>query len=469
MKSGLIKGCFNDERGIVLPIVVVFIAVIILLGATSAFMMESQTQMGARFATGVDALHYAEAGANKYLWHLNEDTVDSAPLDTTVAFDEGYYRLRELDASDSLVTVRSTGWLAADPSSRRTIDVTMRKRQFNQYVYLSNNDGDNIWWIKDDKCYGPYHTNGTLRVQYPVFYGRASYSTGIEYHDDVIDPSDPAYQSQTFRQGRRSVTPLTFPASNQQLRSFAQNDGHYYTGRTSIFLHDDGIMIRNQDGERKGPLNIPRNGVIYVDVGAKGATGKFNTDSGNAFVSGTLNGKLTIAAANDIYITGWDPTKYNFDEADETNGISYGNTTFPDITEGGEKIGVGAEGDDMLGLVANNNVWILGRGWFDNSSWPRDSAPTDITIHAALFAINGSFGYERYRDYKKGVINHVGAIVQSERGAVGTFGREKTGYEKNYAHDPRMDYNTPPHFLEPATAGWDVLRWTETSAHLATE
>lgn len=35
------------------------------------------------------------------------------------------------------------------------------------------------------------------------------------------------------------------------------------------------------------------------------------------------------------------------------------------------------------------------------------------------------------------------------------------GYFKNYAHDPRMVFTAPPHFINPAESGWEVRDWME--------
>ncbi|MEW5952872.1 MAG: hypothetical protein AB1815_03825 [Bacillota bacterium] len=465
----------GNEKGIALPMAVALVVIVSLLGASAAYMMESQTQMGSRFTAGADAMHYAEAGANNYLWRLNEGTEASAQMNVRVSFEGGFYRLQELQTSESLVTIRSTGWLASDPSSARTIDVTMRKRAFTQFAYLSNSDGPNIWWIGGERCYGPYHTNDTLRVRDdPIFFGRVTYVTGF-ITNPAANATDPAFLVQTFRDGIQQVTPLIFPGTNGELIIWAQNDDYYYRGRTSIRLNGDGTITTRNPNRNSGAAEIrslPPSGVIYVDAATSGTTGKFGTRPGDAFVSGTLNGRLTIAAANDIYITGRDPTNYTFNNAAVTDGIRYAITTFSDVVQSGEKIGVSASNDhDMLGLVANNDVWILGTGWFSGN--PADVAPDDITIHAALFAINGSFGYESYTTYTKGDINFVGSLIQRTRAPVGLFdatsGQKTRGYDKNYAYDPRMAFTAPPRFLQPAAAGWDVFSWEENSHHLPTE
>ena len=93
-----------------------------------------------------------------------------------------------------------------------------------------------------------------------------------------------------------------------------------------------------------------------------------------------------------------------------------------------------------------------------------DIAPYDVEIDAAIAAVNHSFGFERYDEGTvKGTLTVVGSIAQKYRGPVGTFSGSTrlTGYSKDYAFDERMLYLTPPHFIEPANAGFEIITWNE--------
>jgi hypothetical protein len=52
-----------------------------------------------------------------------------------------------------------------------------------------------------------------------------------------------------------------------------------------------------------------------------------------------------------------------------------------------------------------------------------------------------------------------GAIAQKFRGAVSLSG--STGYVKNYVYDQRMKYRSPPLFLDPINAAWQIQRMNE--------
>jgi hypothetical protein len=102
--------------------------------------------------------------------------------------------------------------------------------------------------------------------------------------------------------------------------------------------------------------------------------------------------------------------------------------------------------------------------WLSSSYDETNVALQNINIHAALFALNKSYEFEKYNSGKFGTITIVGSICQNRRGAVGTSdpwtGQSVSGYSnKDYTHDRRMSYDTPPHFLEPTNAGWEIVSW----------
>src|SRR5512144_681045 len=159
----------------------------------------------------------------------------------------------------------------------------------------------------------------------------------------------------------------------------------------------DGQNGRDIGHATTSTVELPRNGVIYVQpipsdpldenynaVGTEGGPacptgsllqkeGRFPDEkewfakpyscrSGDAWVEGQLRGKLTIAA-NDIYITG--DLTYN---------------------KGGDR------NDDVLGLIANNNVLVHHPVEYKDGAWNDLHPPNrNITIDAAILALNPSF------------------------------------------------------------------------------
>lgn len=460
----------SNQDGMALPLVVVVIAVVTVLGFTAAYVTDSQGILGARFTGREKALAIAEAGVNQYLWHLNKDSRFYEHDDDYIfdggqprvhTFEDGRFRLEITPPSteDPVVTIRSTGWLAREPSNQRTVEVRVHRREFVQYVSMTQEqtspDGEPVYWFTGEHIWGPLHTNGTLRIWgSPTFHDRVTYSGSIELRPG----SSPVY----LKGPPEKAAPLVFPASNSQLKTLAKNNGYYYQGRTCILLRGSQLEIRNRNGGVE-TRSLPPNGVIYVDgtAASDSNASKWGLDTGNVFISGELDGRLTVAAAGDVYITAKDPTDYNYVSADWTGGIRYANQDLD--PEGGMT-------DDMLGLVANGYVRILHYDWPSGSRpWYQrvgDVAPYNITIQAAVFAVD--WGTYEFEDYDKGVckgsINLTGSVCQHYTGATGTAltgGVRLTGYLENNRHDPRMAYETPPHFLEPVNAGWETIDWSE--------
>ena len=93
-----------------------------------------------------------------------------------------------------------------------------------------------------------------------------------------------------------------------------------------------------------------------------------------------------------------------------------------------------------------------------------DHPPSDRRIDAAILSLTHSFTVDNYAcGDRKGDLIVTGAIAQQFRGPVGTTGGPDgdTGYLKVYEYDDRLRYRSPPHFLAPVAAAWDVVRVNE--------
>ncbi|MEA4849359.1 MAG: hypothetical protein VB106_19160, partial [Clostridiaceae bacterium] len=393
----------RNNRGAALPLVIIVLAMGVIFGFTSLSMLDSQTRFNAVEDSGKKAIEYAEAGYNAYLWHLNDNvnfysTEESDDMQgVPIEFMDGYYQLDVTRPSDTdrFITIESTGWTKSNPGLKRTIAAKIRKKQFVHHVYVSDDDGNSIWWTSGDESHGPYHTNKNLytregngvynptlakTVYYPAFFDTVTYSgTHTEnirssYRDDAYLAGAPA-----------KVDILEFPATNSQLKAWAEKDNMVFYGRTCIYLDGETIKIRNGNATaaeiKTYTISGIDNKVIYVDKAEGGGTDKFGLKSGNVFISGEFKGVLTIAAANDIYITYGDPTNwYDYAPGDlttrnpapnqppvsflwsngryydypEAGGIKYKSTTFTSSYKpaGADYYIREVNGKDMLGLVA---------------------------------------------------------------------------------------------------------------------
>ncbi len=342
-----------------------------------------------------------------------------------------------------------------------------------------------IVFVSQDTIAGPLHTNDTLRMcGNPTFNGKTSTSwkpaSGRRWLDECptsrptfANAGDPAY-----------LPPLALPPSNSSIKAqtSASAGGCLYTGPTRIKLLASGQMnVRSpfsKDTRNGCPTNgngsFPRNGVIYVQAVPSSAADPNSTTgcpyrvngrthplglpiandittygcrNGDAFVDGTLSGRLTIASENTIVVVG--------------------DTTYKD----------GTGGRDLLGLVANNFVetWHpvsctsgtssscnLDANFPGEANW---GTPLDnLEIQAAILSVNHSFRVQNYNiGAGLGTLKVEGAIAQRYRGLVGTSsgGRVVSGYAKDYRYDRRLKYLTPPKFLDPVASAWGIAVWKE--------
>ena len=364
-----------------------------------------------------------------------------------------------------------------------------------------------ITFIGGDVLDGPVHVNDT-----PLFTTASSvkpkFLQGLETSDPkckLAVPGDPATYANCDRTGQGDATsyPSGWPAY-ADVKDLVDNGdafrtypGCQYAGATRIKFQADGSMRvwskesvttpacggSNPDG---ATVSVPVDQVIYVKGGTSGAhlcrsqeigdglpLGTYTGDNtmeydydlnmtfqtqycgqGNAYVEGTLKGRVTLATANFITVTG-------------------------DLVMAG---GLGST--DMLGLVAANSVEVF-HPWVDtwkckNSSagcteWEWDDKPKEVSgwpkrhldpdsgsvypnngvqITASIQTLLHSFTVQSYnKGTSQGQLYVKGSIAQRWRGIVGQSSPTR-GYLKQYSYDKRLRYAAPPYFPQWTNAVW---------------
>ena len=212
---------------------------------------------------------------------------------------------------------------------------------------------------------------------------------------------------------------------------------------------------------------------------------KFDCGLGNVYIEGTVKGRVTIAAENNVVVTG---------------DLGIANTTLGTET--------GKDDSDIIGLVAQNSVvvyhpvevssWTVtssGSGSPSCKSKPTDTptggsngavctyTPNGYTnldymsppvtasdgkkhrwVYASIQTLAHSFWVESYdQGASPGTLSVRGSIAQRWRGIVGT-GSISTGYIKDYSYDKRLQTTSPPYFPPWANGDWAA----ETTGELPT-
>ena len=381
-----------------------------------------------------------------------------------------------------------TDYETVDPASYTGSPFTAAQAQIScglHYYEGRDSQCSDIVFITADTVNGQMHSNDAIKLcGSPNFTGKTSTSwnpsSGNRWRDscptsspDFTNAGDPFYQA-----------PLTMPPSNLAIKAQTTTaaGGCLYTGPTRIRLLSSGQMTvkspfskqTNNSCPTNGTGNKPANGVIYVQnvpststdanytsgcpYSVNGRTHplglpitnditSYGCRNGDAFVEGTLNGGLTIAADNNVDIT-WN-LQYNG----------------------------GLGGNDLLGLIANNFIEIwhpvscssgTGSGCNLDVNFPsetaRNSKFNSPTIQAALLAINHGLRVQNHTvGAPLGTLNITGVIGQKYRGPVGTSsgGTVVSGYSKNYNYDLRLQYQAPPKYLDPVASAWGIAVWKE--------
>ncbi|WP_229733422.1 hypothetical protein [Conyzicola nivalis] len=160
----------------------------------------------------------------------------------------------------------------------------------------------------------------------------------------------------------------------------------------------------------------------------------YGCKDGDAYVKGQLDGALTIAAENYVYVTG--------------------NITYVDTAE------------SILGLVGNNAVWV----WNPMNGSTSLIGDRGRTINAALLSVAHTFMVQNHDkgSSNRGTLTINGAIAQKYRGTVSTSASgatsPSTGYAKNYNYDKRLLVTAPPKFLSPVSTTYGVTQFANVPA-----
>jgi hypothetical protein len=223
----------------------------------------------------------------------------------------------------------------------------------------------------------------------------------------------------------------------------------------------------------------------------------FDCGLGNVYVEGVVKGRVTIAAQNNVIVTG-------------------------DLSVNSTPKGNSAVGPDMAGLVAANSVviyhpvsrsvsstdevltstvksptslsktcpsnsttnissptsggsnnntitctWTTTKTYgnsYTNISYPgaTNSAGTRW-VYASIQTLARSFWVQNYNQGADlGRLAVRGSIAQKWRGAVGTSGG--TGFDKDYSYDTRLQFASPPYFPQWTNAAWGAKVTGELSA-----
>jgi Tfp pilus assembly protein PilX len=266
---------------------------------------------------------------------------------------------------------------------------------------------------------------------------------------------------------RPNAPTLTMPPTNAALREVT-DPLYRFKGLTTITLNGTTMTVtgRREDGTllTNAVVNIPSDGSIYVSHdngpltgtgasqhgGGCGATYNPITPNGTAAapippgcgnlqIQGTYSVAVTLGAENDIIIK--------------------------------DDVRKSATADVLLGMISNNFIRVyhpvtnLTPNTSSSYDCDNNGGPApNVTIDAAILSLAHSFVVDNYYcGATVGTLTIFGAIAQKFRGPVGTSngGTPQSGFVKSYTYDDRLRFRSPPNFIDPVAAGWQVQLYTE--------
>jgi hypothetical protein len=421
----------KNRKGFMLIFSYAVVSVIVILVAAYVARSINEIRMAQREKNSAAALYAAEAGIDyAFDWLKSQGTPPSGTSSFSVtggpSLTTGTYSVM-IDPNDSNPTSYSKRYniiaTGQCEDSTRTVNLEVTQDNFSRHVWFTDSetyDGASVWFVTNDSLNGPVHTNGRFNISGDPWFGDVTSESGssINYMH-----GGPPNDNPTFEEGIDfNVESSEMPTRATSLRNAASSGGMRLYGQTTIVLNSNGTMnVTNSNaGYNNTNMALPANGAIFVE---NRIVNRRLVEYGNVTVSGTLDGRLSIGANNNINIGG--------------------NITYSD-----------ASGDDMLGLIAEQDLVIL-----------QSSCPTNgnLTIQASMMAMSDAFYLENWTSSMKGTLNVLGGIIQKERGPVGTFNTytnsKASGFTKNYVYDERLRTTPPPFF--PTTEDFIPVSWRE--------
>src|SRR3989344_2980642 len=484
----------NSAKGQLTIQLLIFGGIAVILLSGFLIWLDTITKTVIRGQDRAQALAIAEAGIEYYRWHIAHAPTDFQDGTTSTGpYTHPYYDkdgmmignfildITPPPLGSSIVTIQSTGKIESDPSVQKMIKVKMGIPSFAQFAFVFN---DSAHFGQGAQVFGPIMSNSGIRFDGTAYnlvssalgtYNDPTHSGNNEFaaHTHVNPPPGSGINNNfipaeappnpvpnrpdVFKAGRKlSVPAVDFTGITQdlaQMRADSLSNG-FHASTSGAFGYD--VLLKTnhtfdlykvtalvtpsssctnvlgQSGWGTWSIKteqflsnnpIPTNGIIFLDD--------------NAWARGQLNGsRVTIASA--VF-----PDNQNT----RTNITVNNSLTYTNL-----------DGTDVLSLIAQKNIQI---GMVSD---------TNLTIHGALMAQNGSFS--RYYYSPPGVFNN-GCSPYHTRNSLTTFGMvgsnkvggvaysNGTGYQtRNYTYDGNLLYNPPPSF-PLTTDSYKTLLWDE--------
>jgi len=489
---------FNHQQGSILIQAIVFGSIAVLLLNTLGAWAGTNVKASRQASNRETAIQIAEAGIDYYRWHLAHAPQDYR--DGTGVAGPYTHNFKDKDGNiigqfilditppplgSTLVTIKSTGKINADPSISRSATTKLAKPSLAKYSLVSNSD---MRFGEGTEVFGPVHSNGGIRfdgVAHNIVsstktnYTDPDHTGGNEFgvHTHVnappgagvnntfrpneAPPSATPSRTDVFLAGRQFPVPAVdftgLVSDLSQIKTDAIANGKYYAASGGLGYY---ILLKTND-----TFDIYRvNSLISIGGAcATNATTAVQPGWGTWSINTTGGSKTLIASNVSFPANGLIFTEDNLwiDGQINTARLTIAAATFPDsaatrrsITVNNDLLYSNYGGQDVLSLIAQNNVNV-GLKSLDT-----------LRIDAAMIAQNGRIGRFYYSSncgtgYVRDTLTLYGMLATN--GRYGFAYSNNTGYtNRNLIYDANLLYGPPPSF--PLTSDqYSIISWDETN------
>jgi hypothetical protein len=508
----------QKNSGIISITALVFIAVfvVVLTGLLSTSISQKKVQKSKE--QGDQALQIAEAGLDYYKWflaHYPGDLKDGTGAAGPYVHDYpdpeggslGKFSL-EMGGnvrcgSVARVNILSTGWVNENPNNKKTVSGVYGRPTVGEYSYILDSD---VWAGADRIIYGPYHSNGGVRMDGTNFAqvtsAKPTWNCTGNYGCNPNQPAAPGVVGSGPGSALWSspVVPIAFnnitlnlgemkdktASTTSGVCTVGQSYGCYFAslggsnkGYHARFLSDGRMELYRVTATRPTwEYNssggwVQENNIILADTPVAGSPFTLPASCPMVFVEdklwidGTVKGKISIAAANlgaadpDLILSG----NINYTTLDGSDGL---------LAIGENRVLVPLDSPNDMTV---RGIFMAQKGYFGRHCFRlaldgtgcSESAPcnTGGNNHCRVPVSQpsaGSFCGTNYRNcVKRNSMTIYGTVVSS--GRVGTKwscgGSYCSGYSTRiYSYDSKHAKKTPP-FAPPINHTYKFLQWSQ--------
>lgn len=485
----------RQQKGFLLIGVLVFAAVSIVTVTVFISWAATSAKLSRRVESRELSLQIAEAGIEYARWYLahyqSGYTLGNAgagpyvyPFEDKDGNQIGSYTLAITapPTGSTLVKIKSTGVTLADPTTTRSISVSLAIPSLAKYSVLGNAD---MRFGEGTVVYGPLHSNGGVRFDgvawNKVTSAKSSYDdadhtggnefgvhthvtsgTGVvndSYRPAEASPSSVANRSDVFKAGREFPVPaVDFAGITNDLATIktqATASGKYfaasgYQGYQIILKTNDTFDLYRVTSLAAAPSGCS-------DVTSDSTWGTWSIGAKTFLANYAIPANGLIFVEDTLWVEG----QIN------TARVTIAAARFPDSASTRKSIIVNNDlkytnfdGSDVIALIAQNNINV---GLFSD---------TDLEIDAALIAQNGRIGRYYYNPPTNGPGTNVcgtnvyrnsitlyGMLATNQR--YGFAYTDGTGYDtRTITYDTNLLYAPPPNF-PLASDKYQIISWEE--------